>query len=234
MTRNNAYHKQPSPQQQPAVHSIIPAHSYSHVLAQSNSPGYSTSLTSVNSPPEYTNPIPNSITFPIHTNSAFEKSSISNAVISVLIATVKNNEVPGTFEAVLNSLPVANGLPQSKMGNVTPSSSFPSTSTDSVSLNTQSTSPISPSLPDKPSTASTDDHSATIYKTKKCRKPTKENLSVLISENRLILKPPLRIEEVIKQFNSLKNNIEVVNLSAAEFDRMLISDKDTKDNNGIR
>ena len=49
-----------------------------------------------------------------------------------------------------------------------------------------------------------------------------------------ILKPPLRIEEVIKQFNTLKNNIEVVNLSAAEFDQMLISDKDTKDSNEIR
>ena len=99
------------------------------------------------------------------------------------------------------------------MGNVTPPSSFPSTSTQSASLNTQSTSIPSPSLPDKPSTASTDDHSAppaTIYK-KNCRTPTKENLSELISENRLIFKPLLRIEEVIKLFNSLKNNIEVIN-----------------------
>ena len=137
---------------------------------------HSTSVTSVNSPLGYTNPIPNSITFPIHPISAFEKSSISNAVISVLIATVKNNEVPGTFEAVLNSLLVANGLRQFKMGNVTPPSSFPSTSTDSAYLNTQSTSTPSPSLPDKPSTASTDDHSAlpaTIYK-KKLRKTNKE------------------------------------------------------------
>ena len=155
------------------------------------------------------------LTFPIHPISAIEKSSISNALISVLIATVKNNEVPGTFEAVLNSLLVANGLPQFKMGNVTPPSSVPSTSTDSVSLNTQSTSTPSPSLLDKPSTASTDDHSAppaTIYKKKPGRTPTNKNLSELISENRLILKPPLRIEEVIKQFNSLENNIEVVNL----------------------
>ena len=64
--------------------------------------------------------------------------------------------------------------------------------------------------------------------------PTKENLPELISENRLILKPPLRIEEVIKQFNSLKNNIEVVNLSTAEFHQMLNSDKDSKDSNEIR
>ena len=123
------------------------------------------------------------------------------------------------------------------MGNVTPPSSIPSTSTDSASLNTQSTSTPSPSLPDKPSTASTDDHSAppaTIYKKKNCKRPTKKNLSELISENRLILKPSLRIEEVIKQFNSLKNNIEVVNLSAAEFDQMLSSNKDTKDSNEIR
>ena len=175
-----------------------PAHSYSHALAHSNSPDNSTSITSVNSPPGYTNPIPNSITFPIHNISAFEKISISNAVISVLIATVKNNEVPVTFEAVLNSLLVANGLPQFEVGNVTQPSSFPSTSTNFASLNTQSTSTPSPSLPDKPSTASTDDHSAlpaTIYTKKKYQ--TKENISELISENRLILKPPLRIEEVI-------------------------------------
>ena len=123
------------------------------------------------------------------------------------------------------------------MGNVTPPSSFPSTSTDSASLNTQSTSTPSPSLPDKPSTALTDDNSAppaTIYKKKNCRKPTKENLSEFIRENRLILKPPLRIEEVNKQFNSLKNNIEVVNLSTAEFDQILISVKDTEDSNGIQ
>ena len=130
-----------------------PAHSYSHVLAHSNSPGHSTSVISVNSPKGYTNTIPSSITLPIRNISAFEKSSISNAVISVLVATVKNNEVPGSFEAVLNSLLVANGLPQFKMGNVTPPSSVPSTSTDSASLNTQSTSTQSPSLPDKPSTA---------------------------------------------------------------------------------
>ena len=43
-----------------------PAHSYSHVLAHRNSPGHSTSGTSVNSPPGYTSPTPNSITFPIH------------------------------------------------------------------------------------------------------------------------------------------------------------------------
>ena len=114
---------------------LYPAHSYSHVLAHSNSPGHSTPITSVNSPLGYTNPIPNSITVPIHPISAFEKSSISNVVISVLIATVKNNEAPGIFEAVLNSLLVANGLPQFKMLNVTPPSSIPSTSTDSASLN---------------------------------------------------------------------------------------------------
>ena len=148
-----------------------PGHPYiPHVLAHSNSPGHSASVISVNSPPGYTNPVPNSITFSIHHISAFEKSSISNAVvISVLIATVKNNEVPGTFEEDLNSLLVANGRPQFKMGNVISPLSFPSTSTDAASLNTHSTSTPSPSLRDKPSTASTDDHSAppaTIYKKK--------------------------------------------------------------------
>ena len=113
------------------------AHS-SQVFAHSNSLAHSKPVISVNSPPGYTNPIPNSITFPVHPISAFGKSSISNTVISVLIATVKNNEVPGTFEAVLNSLLVANGLPQFKMGNVSPPLSFSPTLTDSASLNTHS------------------------------------------------------------------------------------------------
>ena len=38
----------------------------------------------------------------------------------ILITAVKNNEVPGTFEVVLNSLLVANGLPQFKICNVSP------------------------------------------------------------------------------------------------------------------
>ena len=128
------------------IHSY-PAHSYLHVLAHINSPGHSTPVTSVNSPLGYNNPIPNSITFPIDPISTFKKGSVSNAVISILIGTVKNNEVPGIVEAVLNPLLVANGLPQFKMDNVSPPSSFPPNSTDSASLNTQSTSTPSPSLP---------------------------------------------------------------------------------------
>ena len=50
-------------------------------------------------------------------------------VISVLIATVKNSEEPGTFETVLNFLLIANGLRTFKMGNVTPPTSFPPTIT---------------------------------------------------------------------------------------------------------
>ena len=112
--------------------------------AHSNSPGYSTPVISVNSPTVYT--MPNSITFP---------------QLSVyLLPLSKNNEVRGTFEVVLDSLLVAKGLPQFSMGNISPPSSFSPTSTDSASLNTQSTSTPSPSLPDKPSTASSDDHSA--------------------------------------------------------------------------
>ena len=140
-----------------------PAHSYSHVLAHSNSPSHSTSATC------YTNPIPNSITFPIHHISAFEKSSTSNAVISILIAMSQKQWGSRHLWSGPESFLVANGLPQFKIGNVTPPSSFPSTSTDSASLNTQSTSTPSPWLPDKPSTASTDDHSAppaTIYRKK--------------------------------------------------------------------
>ena len=101
-----------------------PAHSCSQVLAHSNSLGHSTPVTSVNSPPGYTNPIPNSITFPIHPISAFGNSNLSNTVISVIIATVENNEVPGTF-VVLNSLLVANGFPPLQMGNVSSPSFFP-------------------------------------------------------------------------------------------------------------
>ena len=53
-------------------------------------------------------------------------------------------------------------------------------------------------------------------------------LKFFYTRNYSLLKPPLRIDEVIRQFNSLKINIEVVNLSAAEIDQILISNKDTK------
>ena len=46
------------------------------------------------------------------------KKVVFLTLISVLIATVKNCEEPGTFETVLNSLLTANGLPTFKMGNV--------------------------------------------------------------------------------------------------------------------
>ena len=51
-----------------------------------------------------TNGGPDNITMPIQLIPTFEKSSVSNAVISVLIATVKNSEESGTVETVLNSL----------------------------------------------------------------------------------------------------------------------------------
>ena len=86
----------------------------------------------------------------------FSKKSVSNAVISVLAATFKNSEEPGTFEMVLNTPLSANCLPTFKIFNVTPPSSFPSTSSDNSSINTQSTS--TPSPPEKPSTASSEDH----------------------------------------------------------------------------
>ena len=139
-------------------------------------------LPMANSPPGYTNPIRLYQTVSLF---QFEKSNISNAVISILTTTIENNEVPGTFEVVLKSLLVANGFPQFKMGNVYPPSSFPATSTDSASLNTQSTSAPSPSLPDKRSTASSDDHlapPATIHKKKK----TAENKQRKIYQSSLV------------------------------------------------
>ena len=50
----------------------------------------------------------------------------------------------------------------------------------------------------------------------------------LISGNNLILKPPLKIDEIIEHLTSNKNNIEVVNLSSTDFDQMLLSCKDSK------
>ena len=120
------------------------------------------------------------------------------------------------------------------MGNVSPPTSFPPTSIDIASL-TQSTS--TPSLPDKPSTASSEDNSATIvtiFKKKHTKKPTKENLSELVGENKIILEPSLKIDEVIKQFSSNKNNIEVVSLSTADFDQMLQTGKVSKDSSRIQ
>ena len=124
----------------------------------------------------------------------------------------------------------ANGLPTFKMGNVTPPKSFPPSPTDTTSLTTQST--FTPSLPDKPSTALPEDHSAlkaTVFKKKQTKKLTKENISELLSGNKLILEPPLKIHEVIEHLTSNKNNIEVVNLSSSDFDQMLLSGKATKD-----
>ena len=114
------------------------------------------------------------ITIPIQSIPTFEKSSISNAVISIHVSTVKNSEEPGTSETVRNSLLTANSLPTLNMGNVTRPTSFPPTSTDNSSLNTQST--FAPTSPDKPSTASSEDHSAskaTVFKKKQTKKPTK-------------------------------------------------------------
>ena len=154
------------------------------LLAHSNSAGHYSPMTSVK-----TNGGPD-IAIPIQSIPTFEKSSVSNAVISVLIATDKNCEEPGTFETVLNSLLTANGLITFKMGIVTPPTPFPPTPTDTTSLNTQST--FTPSSPDKPSTASSEDHSAskaTVFKKKQTKKTTKENISELLSGNKLILKP---------------------------------------------
>ena len=165
-----------------------PALSISQVLAHSNSAGHSSLITSVK-----TNGGPDNITIPIQSIPTFGKSSVSNAVISVLTATAKNCDEPGTFETVLNSLLTANGLPTFKMGNVTPPTSFQPIPTDISSLNTEST--FTPSLRGKPSTASSEDlHSAskvTAFKKKQTKKPTKENISELLSGNKLILKTPL-------------------------------------------
>ena len=100
------------------VRLIDPAHSYSQVLAHNNSAGHFSSLTSVK-----TNGGAD-ISVPIQSIPTYEKSNVSNTVTSILIATVKNSEEPGTFETVLNSLLTANGHPTFKMGNVTPPTSF--------------------------------------------------------------------------------------------------------------
>ena len=117
------------------------------------------------------------ITIPIQSIPTFEKSSVSNAVIIIFVATVKNCEEPGTFETVLSSLLTANGLPTFNRGNVTPPTSFPPTATDTSSLNTQST--VTPSSTGKPSTASSEDlHSAA--------KATVFNKNIYIYQNYLV------------------------------------------------
>ena len=73
----------------------------------------------------------------------------------------------------------------------------------------------------------------------KTKKTTKENIIscyifIIISGNKLILKPPLKIDEVIEHLTSNKNNIEVVNLSSSGFDQMLLSGKGTKDSRGFQ
>ena len=81
----------------------------------------------------------------------------------------------------MNNILTANGLPTFKMGNVTSPTSFPPTPTDTTALNTQST--FTPTSPNKPSTASSEDHSATkatVFKKVQTKKPTKENISELL------------------------------------------------------
>ena len=63
--------------------------------------------------------------------------------------------------------------------------------------------------------------------------PTKENMSELLRGKKLILKPPLKIDEVIEHLTSNKNNIEMVNLSSSDSDQMLLSGKDTKDSSRV-
>ena len=99
----------------------------------------------------------------------------------------------------------ANFLLTFKIGNVTPPTCFPPTPTDTTSLTTQST--FTPSSPDKLSTASLEDHSAskaTVFKKKQAKKATKENISELLSGNKLILEPSLKINEVIEHLTSNK------------------------------
>ena len=119
------------------------------------------------------------------------------------------------------------------MSNVTQPSSFPPTSTDTSSLNTQST--FTPSSNDKPATDSSKDHSVSKASLQEKKNPTKKNISNLISGNKLILKPPLKIDEVIENLtSSQKNKIEVVNLSSTDFDQMLLYGKGTKDSSRVQ
>ena len=49
-----------------------------------------------------------------------------------------------------------------------------------------------------------------------------------------ILKPPLKIDEVIEHLTSNKNNIEVVNLSSTDFGHMLLFGKGTKESSKVQ
>ena len=75
---------------------------------------------------------------------------------------------------------------------------------------------------------------ATVFKKKQTKNPAKENISELISGNKLILKPPLKIDEVVEHLTSNKNNIEVVNLSSSDYDQMLLSGRGTKDSSTVQ
>ena len=86
-----------------------PAHWYSKVLAHGNSPVHSSPMTSVK-----TNVGPDNITIPVQSIPTCEKRSVSNAVISVLIATVKNSEEPDTFERFWTSFWLQTASPLSK------------------------------------------------------------------------------------------------------------------------
>ena len=83
----------------------------------------------------------------------------------------------------------------------------------------------------RPLSASSADHSApaAIFKKIYTKETTKENISELMSEKKLILKSPWKADEVIKQFSSNKNDMEVVSLSSSDLDEMLFAGKGSKD-----
>ena len=198
-----------------------PAHSYSQVLAHSNSPGHSSSMTAVK-----TNGGPDNITMPIESIPPFEKSSVSNAVSSVLIATVKNCENRAPLKRFWTPFWLQTASPlsiwvmllhprSSHLLQLTPL--FQILRYPIVAWQTGNCFVRRSSLGFK----------------RNCLQE-KKNISELLSGNKLILKPPLKIDEVIEHLTSNKINIEVVNLSSSDFDQMLLSGKGTKDRNRVQ
>ena len=96
--------------------------------------------------------------------------------------------------------------------------------------------PLPPSLPDKLSTASSEFTrlQMQLSSRKNEQKHKKRKYIKLISGNKLILKPPLKIDKVIEHFTRNKINIKVVNLSSSNIDQMLFSDKGTKDSSRVQ
>jgi len=162
-------------------------------------------------------------------NSPDMSEVINRSTACVIIATMKENEMKGTFEKVLNELLAANGLYSFNMGGVSPPVVTPATrdfsvirppSVDAVpredtqvacSSNdmSSSSSPVSPTK------------AITVYKKRGQLKVTAENIKKLVVENKIVVESQLCISDCERLMKADPEVINVVELAVSRFNEKL-------------